>query len=213
MAASDTLSQLHEQMSALDTDLADLKGSISKINGDYGALEDSMAMKWKQIRKLDTMEKDLNKLKYLSELPQMFKKALADYQAQPETQKDASVFEEPTRYYSDYSDILTDYKQTKFMVSLYGEIKSYIQRIKTHLNKQLEQLSAANSLSLGSKSREEVSAEVKMLVRFLLVFSDDRAHLKTQFLKVKNKQVADALQAYEPSSEAASAAAAEEHKH
>ena len=185
-------------MSALDTDLADLKGSIGKINGDYGALEDSMAMKWKQIRKLDTMEKDLNKLKYLSELPQMFKKALADYQAQPETQKDASVFEEPTRYYSDYSDILTDYKQTKFMVSLYGEIKSYIQRIKTHLNKQLEQLSAANSLSLGSKSRKEVSAEVKMLVRFLLVFSDDRAHLKTQFLKVKNKQVADALQAYEP---------------
>ena len=38
-----------------------------------------MSMKWKQIRKLDTMEKDLNKLKYLSELPLMFKKALADF--------------------------------------------------------------------------------------------------------------------------------------
>ena len=126
MAASDTLSELHSQMSALDTDLADLKSSIGKINTDYNALDDSMGMKWKEIRKLDTMEKDLNKLKYLSELPQMFKKALADYQAQPETQKDASVFAEPTRYYGDYSNILTDYKQTKFMVSLYGEIKSYI---------------------------------------------------------------------------------------
>ena len=69
-----------------------------------------MSMKWKQIRKLDTMEKDLNKLKYLSELPLMFKKALADYQAQPENEKDTSVFKEPTQYYSDYSDILTDYK-------------------------------------------------------------------------------------------------------
>lgn len=123
----------------------------------------------------------------------MFKKALADYQVQPETQKDASVFAEPTRYYGDYSDILTDYKQTKFMVSLYGEIKSYIQRIKTYLNKQLEQLSAANSLSLGSKSRADVSAEVKILVRFLLVFSDERSHLKNQFLKVKSKQVGDAI--------------------
>ncbi len=56
------------------------------------------------------MEKDLNKLKYLSELPTMFKKALTDYQAQPETGKDASVFKEPTQYYCDYSDILTDYK-------------------------------------------------------------------------------------------------------
>ena len=81
MAASDTLSELHSQMSALDTDLADLKSSIGKINTDYNALDDSMGMKWKEIRKLDTMEKDLNKLKYLSELPQMFKKALADYQA------------------------------------------------------------------------------------------------------------------------------------
>ena len=66
-------------MSALDTDLDDLKGSISSINSNYGTLEDSMSMKWKQIRKLDTMEKDLNKLKYLSELPLMFKKALADF--------------------------------------------------------------------------------------------------------------------------------------
>lgn len=194
MAASDTLSELHKQMSALDSDLADLKSSVSKINSNYGALEDSMGMKWKQIRKLDTMEKDLNKLKYLSELPQMFKRALAEYQAQPETQKDATVFEEPTRYYGDYCDILTDYKQTKFMVSLYGEIKSYIQRIKTYLNKQLEQLTSNSSLSLGAKQRTEVSSEVKILVRFLLVFSDEKSHLKSQFLKVKAKQIQDAIQ-------------------
>lgn len=92
MAASDTLSELHSQMSALDTDLKELKTSITVINLNYGTMEDSMSMKWKQIRKLDTMEKDLNKLKYLSELPLMFKKALADYQAQPDGEKDASVF-------------------------------------------------------------------------------------------------------------------------
>ena len=69
MKASDTLSELHKQMSALDDDLADLKSSIASTNKDYGVLEDSMAMKWKQIRKLDTMEKDLNKFKNLSELP------------------------------------------------------------------------------------------------------------------------------------------------
>lgn len=33
-----------------------------------------------------------------------------------------------------------DYKQTKFMLSLYGEIKSYVERIKSLLNKQLEKL-------------------------------------------------------------------------
>ena len=160
-------------MSALDNDLAELKESVKSINTSYGAMEESMSMKWKQIRKLDTMEKDLNKLKYLSELPLMFKKALSEYQAQPEGSKDASVFLEPTQYYSDYSDILTDYKQTKFMISLYGEIKSYISRIKTHLNKQLEQLTKLPAMSgseTPSKSVDEVSAEAKMIIRFLLVF-------------------------------------------
>ena len=47
MAASDTLSELHTQMSALDADLADLKESISTVNTNYSTLEDSMAMKWK----------------------------------------------------------------------------------------------------------------------------------------------------------------------
>ena len=78
MKASDTLSELHMQMSALDGDLVDLKKSISSINTNYGVLEDSMEMKWKQIRKLDTMERDLNKFKNLSELPLLFKNALTD---------------------------------------------------------------------------------------------------------------------------------------
>jgi len=67
------------QMSALDGDLVDLKKSISSINTNYGVLEDSMEMKWKQIRKLDTMERDLNKFKNLSELPLLFKNALTDF--------------------------------------------------------------------------------------------------------------------------------------
>ena len=79
MAASDTLAEIHLEMSALDSDLEDLRSSVKSINKTYETVEDSLQMKWKQIRKLDTMEKDLNKLKYLSELPLMFKKALADF--------------------------------------------------------------------------------------------------------------------------------------
>ena len=123
-------------MGGLDDDLAALKESVRSVNISYGNVEDKLRLKWKEIRKLDTMEKDLNKLKYLSELPNLFKKALSEYKSID----DIEVFSEPIQYYSDYSDILTDYKQTKFMISLYGEIKSYGARIKTLLNKGLEQL-------------------------------------------------------------------------
>lgn len=83
-----------------------LKDSLKTVNHSYGKIEDTLKLKWKEIRKLDTMEKDLNKLKYLSELPNMFKTALGKYKSID----DIEVFREPIQYYSDYSDILMDYK-------------------------------------------------------------------------------------------------------
>ena len=41
-------------------------------------------MKLKKIQKLDVLRKDLDKLKYLSELPEMFKGALEEYNKEPE---------------------------------------------------------------------------------------------------------------------------------
>jgi hypothetical protein len=129
-------------MTDLDSDLIQLKDSLTKVNSSYGKVESSLKVKWREVVKLDTMEKDLNKLKYLSELPNLFKTALTQYQTQisKDGEGDLAVFKEPTQYYSDYSDILTDYKQTKFMLSLYGEIKSYVERIKSLLNKALDTL-------------------------------------------------------------------------
>jgi hypothetical protein len=63
-------------MTDLDSDLLELRDSLSKVNTSYGKVEGSLKAKWKEVVKLDTMEKDLNKLKYLSELPNMFKIAL-----------------------------------------------------------------------------------------------------------------------------------------
>ena len=127
------------------------------------------------------MEKDLNKLKYLSDLPNLFKKALSTFQSLPDGAKDVKMFDEPIQYYSDYSDILTNYKQTKFMVSLYGEIKSYIARIKTHLNKELDFM----ALPSCPKSSEEINNESKIVTRYLLIFGEDKMHLKSKFLKIK----------------------------
>lgn len=45
-----------------------------------------------------------------------------------------------------------DYKQTKFMLSLYGEIKSYVERIKALLNKAWEGLNPEEASS-GEQAR------------------------------------------------------------
>jgi Leucine-rich repeat (LRR) protein len=66
-------------MGEIDSELASLKQNLSKINGSYQEIDNTLKFKWKEIKKLDTLEKDLNKLKYLSELPNLFKLAIASY--------------------------------------------------------------------------------------------------------------------------------------
>jgi len=84
-----------------------------------------MGPKWQEIRKLSRLEIDLSKLKHLSELPLMFKNAISSYD-----NNDVTVFNEAVICYRNYSDVLIGYKSTKFLISLCGEIKSYIARAK-----------------------------------------------------------------------------------
>jgi hypothetical protein len=56
--------------------LVNLRQNLSKINGAYAEVDNTLKFKWKEIKKLDSLENDLGKLKHLSELPNMFKQAI-----------------------------------------------------------------------------------------------------------------------------------------
>lgn len=108
-------------MSEIDSELIHLKQNLSSINGSYAEIDNSLKLKWKEIKKLDLLERDLNKLRFLSELPNMFKQAIAAFELENEDRKKnptkvgssgIEAFKEPIRYFEDYSDVLSNYKQT-----------------------------------------------------------------------------------------------------
>lgn len=96
-------------MGEIDSELVKLRRNLNAINGQYAEIDNSMKFKWKEIKKLDMLERDMNKLKYLSELPNMFKQAISKYEGK---QEGVETFREPIRYFDDYSDVLHHYKQT-----------------------------------------------------------------------------------------------------
>lgn len=106
-------------MGEIDNELVNLRQNLSNINGSYAEIDNTLKFKWKEIKKLDTLETDLNKLRYLSELPNMFKQAIAKYESK---QEGLEAFKEPIRYFEDYSDVLHHYKQTVNLMSLYSFI-------------------------------------------------------------------------------------------
>lgn len=67
------------------------------------------------------------------------------------------------------------------MLSLYGEIKSYVERIKQMLNKALEVLTTESP-------NEKTSEQTRLLVHYLMILGDDKTHLRAQFTKIKSEQ-------------------------
>jgi len=92
ITATDIIKNIKTNMSEIDDELDNLKSNLKEINGSYTQVDNSLKLKWREIRKLDGMEKDLNKLKYLSELPQLFKDAITKYEKK---QGGIEVFKEP----------------------------------------------------------------------------------------------------------------------
>ena len=82
MGATDLTRNINASLSSdeITADLEDLKANLQAINKHHNEIDSSLKLKLKQIKKLDILQKDLDKLKHLSELPEMFKEALDMYQ-------------------------------------------------------------------------------------------------------------------------------------
>jgi hypothetical protein len=157
ISATDLTHSINMSLSSdeITNDLEDLKGTLKSINAGHQEIESNLKLKLKQIKKMDILQKDLDKLRYLSELPEMFKEAIELYETSKNDRKDPnsrsisdeiqsidiqSIFGKTLGLYQDYSDILIVYKKTKFMQDLYSDIKSYVQKVKIILTAELETL-------------------------------------------------------------------------
>jgi len=95
ISATDIIKNIKTNMSEIDSELVNLKKNLSSINHSYSEIDNTLKFKWKEIKKLDNLEKDLNKLKHLSELPNMFKASIQKYEQNKDERGIVAVFKEP----------------------------------------------------------------------------------------------------------------------
>ena len=115
ISATDTVKSVKKKIDAMEEELGKLKTSVSKIGGSYDKVNIRLEQKWKEIRRLDAIERDLDELQFLRELPSILKNALLTY----ETGKHASdVFKVPLKHYLQSAELLEQYKSTVFFAYL-----------------------------------------------------------------------------------------------
>ena len=109
ISATDTVKSVKKKIDAMEEELAKLKNSVGRIGSSYEKINGRLEQKWKEIRRLDSIESDLDKLQFLRELPNILKVALNDY----DTGKHSiEIFKSPLKQYLRSADLLEQYKAT-----------------------------------------------------------------------------------------------------
>jgi len=109
ISATDTVKSVKKKIDAMEEELAKLKSSVGKIGSSYEKINGKLENKWKEIRRLDSIESDLDKLQFLRELPNILKVALKDYETGKHT---IEIFKAPLKQYLRSADLLEQYKST-----------------------------------------------------------------------------------------------------
>ena len=81
MSAADLTKSINESLSSdqINDDLDVRKSSLLSINETHEKIDSTLKLKLKQMKKLDILQKDLDKLRYLSELPDMLRGCIEMY--------------------------------------------------------------------------------------------------------------------------------------
>ena len=169
ITATDIIKNIKNNMSELDVELDALKTSIGKINNSYSNIDNKMKYKWKEIKRLDTLETDLKKLKNLRELPDAFKEAIAKYEQNNET---IEVLERPIKEFIEYKSVLDNYKDTHFLTNLYEEISNNVMKVKLLLRKDIER-------------EDRDSKEFFKIAKYLIKLEIDKDDIRNVFWNFK----------------------------
>ncbi len=83
MSAADLTKQINDSFSShsITDDLQSLKSALKGINSSHAVIDDRLRLKLKQIKKLDMLRKDLDKLKNLNEMPELLASSIERYNA------------------------------------------------------------------------------------------------------------------------------------
>ena len=100
----------------------------------YKTVSDNLANDFAEIHKLDTLQTDFEKLKFLRDLPLKLAESIKEYE---EGKRGIEVFKDPLQNYFMSTVLLEKYKSTASFNALYSEISANVDKIKFLLKKDI----------------------------------------------------------------------------
>ena len=134
ISAAEIVKSIHSKAESLNGVLAKLKKSVGEMTIHYKATSEVLDLDFNEIHRLDTLQADFEKLKFLRDLPLKLGDAIKEYE---DNKKGIAAFQDCLQNYFISMKLLEKYKNTASFNALYSEISTHVDKIRFLLKKEV----------------------------------------------------------------------------
>jgi len=175
----ETVKKMKENIIKVDEKLKVLNTSMTKINGLVSKIDDNLKVKRNEIQKLDTVNKDLQKLKKICEFPDILKNDIQEYKsvAANNTLNFETMFKNSIDYYKTCFSLLTKLKTEPLIKPIFFDSINNIEEMR--------------SIIWNLQSIKNVTMdEMRFIIKKLLIIIEDKELVLKNYLKfIKEKLI------------------------
>lgn len=173
----ETVKKMKENIIKVDEKLKVLDGSMQKINGLVTKIDNNLGVKRNEIQKLDTVNKDLQKLKKICEFPHILKNDIQEFKAISDSGKInyETMFSNSIEYFKSCFSLLTKLRAEPLIKPIYFDSINNVEEMRSII----WNLQGTKGVSMK---------EMRFIMKKLLVVIEDKELVLKNYLKfVKEK--------------------------
>ena len=135
VSATETINTIKSSLINFENDLLNLQGKVKNLVHNFNKINSPLEGKLKETEEIYKVKKDLKRLKFINDLPNILEKQLNEYINDPE--KKLATLEKSLTYYEKCKEFLKIHKDNALVKDIYTRTKDLIYNYKTYINDKM----------------------------------------------------------------------------
>ena len=135
VSATETINTIKSSLINFENDLLNLQGKVKNLVHNFNKINSPLEGKLKETEEIYKVKKDLKRLKFINDLPNILEKQLNEYINDPE--KKLATLEKSLIYYEKCKEFLKIHKDNALVKDIYTRTKDLIYNYKTYINDKM----------------------------------------------------------------------------
>lgn len=171
VSATETINTIKSSLVGFEKDLLNLQGKVQNLVSNFNSINSSVDGKLKQTEEIYKIKKDLKRLKFISDLPNILEKQLALYLNDQD--KNIKLLEKSLNYYQKCKEFLKIHKDNNLVKDIYKRTSELIYKYKSYITDEM------NIPEFNEFHREKFETCLSLLVKI----NEDKTDLIKIFIE------------------------------